>query len=159
MCVGYQFVDHNSLWLGYRYAKHINKKPSYSENRMIQQWIFNNKNNVFQYGFRSRLEEHYRSHQKQLSLICREKVSLEFPFQICSNINPFLFNEIFIPLNKTIYTSRKFIRENRLFIGCNYYIGKTAWWEIGYILQYTAKTPLNSHNQLNNILSINFNYK
>jgi hypothetical protein len=157
-CLGYQLVDY-SLWVGYRYTKHINNKPSFSENRLIQQCVFNQKNNFFQYWFRSRLEERYRSNQKQVAVALREKVSLEFSLPIFCRVNPLLFNEIFIPLNKTIYTSRKLIDENRLFVGCNCYIQKTVWWEIGYILQYRTNTSLNSNYQLNHILSINYNYK
>lgn len=158
-CLGYQLQEDNSLWLGYRLTKHFNNKPIFYENRGIQQWIANYKGHFAQFTFRSRLEERYRSNRKQLALFLRERISLEFPFEIGCRINPFLYNELFFMLNKTTYTPRKFIGQNRLFVGFNFYTQKTAWWEIGYLMQYQTNTPRNRHYHLNHILSINYNYR
>lgn len=157
--LGYQIKESDSLWMGYRFTKHVNSRARIHDDRLIQQWLSNRKPCFVEYGFRTRFEEVYRSDQKQLAIRFRERIALEFPVQLCNKINPLLFNEVFLTLNKTNYTSRKLIAENRLFLGFNYYIEKASWWEIGYILQYRSNTPLNRNRQLNHVLSINYNFR
>lgn len=156
--IGYQFTDF-VFWLGYRWSKRVGVRPYFQENRLYQQITFNSKNNDVTYTFRSRVEEIYRSNQTQLASRIRQRMAAELPCTIFENAYPYFYDEIFLPLNKTEYISRKFISENRLFVGFNYYQTKITWLEIGCILQYESPTPRNRQPQLSHILSISLNFK
>lgn len=158
--LGYQFPTH-SFWFGYRLTQHLYNRPSRRENRLIQQLIFssNNNQNCIDWTHRFRLEEGYRSDRKQLYLRLRQRLAMELTLPSDSNNKPYIYNELFLMLNKTNFTSHRFISENRFFLGFNLYLQKTAWWEIGYMLQYLAKRPRSNIYQLNHILSVNLNYR
>lgn len=155
--IGYAFTD-TSYWFGYRFTQHVYNKPSYEENRLIQQLAHSLKHNESNVNLRLRLEERVRTNQKQLELCFRQKLGIELPLLICDHAKPYISNELFLGLNKTQYTSHRFLNENRLFLGINYYLQKNSWWEIGYVSQYLPKRQ-NSHYQLNHILWINYHYR
>lgn len=158
--IGYKF-NGKSFWVGNRYLYANNKpRPSFSENRLVQQIIYPLNINENKWSFRFRVEESFRNNQKQVNLRYRQRVAVEFPrFVFCDNPKPFIFNESFITLNKTNYTSHQFVHENRLFLGVNYYLNKKSWWEIGYLFQYTARRPQNPNYELNHVLYIIYNFR
>lgn len=157
--LGYQLGDY-SIWLGYRLTQHVNNRPRYQENRLIQQLIYTSSLNETNFLLRFRLEERTRSNQKQLNVQFRQRLAIEFPLLLfCDTSKPYIHNELFITLNKTVYTPHRLVAQDRLFLGINYYLKETDWWEIGYILQYLSKTPNNPNYQLHHILSINYNFR
>lgn len=156
--IGYQFLE-NSFWFGYRFTQHIYNRPSFKDNRFVQQLVYPINENMINWNHRFRLEEGYRSNRKQMYLRLRQRLSMELTLSCDSNNKPYIYNELFFMLNKTNYTSHRFISENRLFLGFNVYSRKDTWWEIGYMLQYLAKRPRNNMYQINHILSINYNFR
>jgi hypothetical protein len=72
-------------------------------------------------------------------------------------LNPLFYEEIFFQINKTDYSSRQLISQNRLFVGFNWRESKDHYWEIGYINQYLLSTPVFSENAMNHILTITYN--
>ncbi len=157
--LGYQISHNKSVWFGYRLLKHISRPPTFQMNHLFQQFLYTKKLNFCSIMTRSRLEQGYRSNQKQLSFRFRQRVAIEFSRQFIECIYPLIYDEIFLLLNKTNYTPHKFPGENRLFFGFNYYQQKNIWWEIGYMLQYRAHLPLSKSKEarLDHVLMVTFN--
>lgn len=163
--IGYQYTK-NSIWFGYRWSKHIPRR-SFQQNRLFQQFILRpeKKNENYSCSFRTRLEEIQHSNHKQVAVRIRQRNNIEilnrFKNRIFffDKINPLIYDELFITLNKSHFTSHRLISENRLFFGFNLYVDKNAWWEAGYIMQYRSKLPFSRQNQLNHVISINYFYK
>lgn len=157
--LGYKIND-NSIWLGYRLLKHISRPPTYQLNHLFQQFFYTAELTFFTLMTRSRLEQVYRSDQKQLSLRFRQRVSMEFSRQFIPCLRPLIYDEVFMPLNKTNYTPHQFPNQNRFFLGFNYYLEKNIWWEIGYMLQYSASIPISKRRdaQLNHVLLVTYNF-
>lgn len=163
--IGYQYTN-NSVWMGYRWGQHIPRR-TFQHHRLFQQIIYKPEKTSDCYSclFRTRLEEFNNSNRKQVAIRLRQRNNIELlnmfkdRAYFFDKINPLIYDEFFIMLNKTNYTSHNLIAENRLFLGFNFYVDKEAWWEVGYLLQFRSKLPFNRQNQLNNVLSINYFYK
>lgn len=156
--IGYRLSPGKSVWAGYRWSGQDPYNGFYQENRLFQQLILPMRSRIERSVLRSRLEEIERTNQSQISLRFRERLALEFEPSLIDNTHPFFYEEIFFQLNKTNYTTSRFISENRLFLGVNLFVNKLNWWEIGYINQYIVAASASSQNQMNHILSITYNY-
>lgn len=156
--LGYH-AEERSYWVGYRWTAHQPNNGFYQENRLFQQIIWQrsilNSSHII---YRTRLEEIELTNQSQVALRLRQRVALEIDKAIYNKIFPFLYDEIFCQLNNTSYTPSRFIGENRLFIGINFYQDKTHWWEMGYINQYQMQTSLRRNNLMNHVISITYNF-
>lgn len=156
--MGHDWLKDTVVWAGYRWTARNPNNNFFQENRLFQQVIWNPKEeNIRHYIIRSRLEEIEHTNQSQIYLRLRERVAIEWRNFFSRDYFPFIYDEIFIPLNQTNYNSSKFINENRLFLGFNLYVSKKDWWEVGYINQYAIKTPQQTANQMSHIVSITYN--
>lgn len=156
--LGYRMWQNDSIWMGYRWTGLNPNNGFFQENQLFQQIISLRKmNDARRFIIRSRLEEIERGGQRQIALRFRERVGLEINYPFFTYALPFIYDEVFFQLNKTNYTSNKLITQNRLFLGFNTYIAKNSWWEIGYMNQFEMGTPLNNENQMNHVLSLNYN--
>lgn len=157
--VGYQFHPDKNIWLGYRWMGNNPNNRFFQENRLFQQVIWQiQKDSLKHLISRTRLEEIERTNQNQLAYRIRQRLSLEINKSFVANMRPVTYDEIFMQLNQTQYTSSRFFSENRLLIGFNIYASDDAWWEVGYMNQYQMSTPLISQNQMSHILSITYNF-
>jgi hypothetical protein len=158
--LGYQ-LENSTLWLGFRLTKHVSNPPTFQLNHLFQQFIYLQDFTCFSFLSRSRLEQMYRSDQKEFAFRFRQRMAFELSGDHFINVRPLIYNEVFLALNQTNYTSHKFLNENRLFFGFNCYQQNNIWWEIGYMLQYRANIPI-SHNRqshLDHVLVITYNYR
>lgn len=156
--LGYRFFQNDSAWVGYRWSAFNPNNGFFQENQFFQQIISQRRmSDAKRFIIRSRLEEVARGNQSQIAIRFRERVGLEINRSFFIHALPFIYDEVFFQLNKTNYTSNKLITQNRLFLGINAYITKHSWWEIGYINQFEMHTPLTNENQMNHILSVNYN--
>jgi hypothetical protein len=158
--IGYKLAVNQSIWLGYRWTGQNPYNDFYTENRLFQQIIWEEKLDKLQrIIFRSRLEEIQRTNQRQISLRFRERIAFEWwHLSFFNKISPFVYDEVFFQLTKTDYTTHDFFSENRIFIGFNFLISKSSWWEVGYINQFNVPTPSNNQDQMSHILSITYNF-
>ncbi len=157
--VGYKLPTETSFWFGYRWIGNNPYNDFFTENRLFQQIIWEKKlNKPKRMIFRSRLEEIQRVNQGQISARFRQRIALEWEnLSYFNKIFPFIYEEIFLQLNKTNYTSQNVLDQNRIFLGFNFRFSKNAWWEIGYINQIIMHTPINNQNQMNHIVSLTYN--
>ena len=156
--IGYAFQQDAILMAGYRWTGRNLDNGFYQINHLFQQLLWQTRAPAYRVISRSRLEENSRSNQPKVLFRFRERLATELTWQIIPKIHPYFYDEIFFNLNKTGYSSRKSPSENRLFTGCNLYISESTFWEIGYINQFLYQTPTSGENQMNHILSFNYNF-
>lgn len=156
--LGYRLASKTSIWAGYRWSGQNPYHRFYQENLLFQQVLIPLHHNLDRSILRSRLEEISRTNQTTMLIKLRERAAFEFSPVLTSLIHPFTYDEVFFNLNKTNYSTHKLIAENRVFIGINWSVNKTNWWEIGYINQYIFASTTQSQNQMNHIVSITYNY-
>lgn len=156
--LGYRLAPGKSIWAGYRWSGHEPYNKFYQENRLFQQLLLPIRAKIDRSIFRSRVEEIERTNQPQILIRLRERIALEFDDKIISCVHPFIYDEVFLNLNKTTYSTNRFISENRVFIGVNWSVNKTDWWELGYINQYVMAVSPSAPNQMDHIASITYNY-
>lgn len=156
--LGRRFFSDKSIWIGYRWSGVNPNNQFYQNNRLFQQLIWPIHPNYFlRWVSRSRFEEIMRSNQSQMVFRFRKKISLEMKYYFMRKINPYFYDEVFVRLNKTNFTSNSLFSENRLFLGFRLYLPNTQFLQIGYINQYQSESPL-AQNQMNHILSIIYNF-
>lgn len=157
--LGYHLRDNSSIWFGYRWTAVNPNNGFFQENRLFQQYlVVAEPDPSYQYVLRTRLEEIERTNENQILVRGRERIALEIRKSfITSYINPFFFDEVFLHLTKTDYSSNKFFSQNRLFLGVNMYTGEHRWWEIGYLNQFQMRSPSQTQNQMSHIISITYN--
>lgn len=157
--MGYRLQDAETIWLGYRWTGRNPYNGFIQENRLFQQFIQQkNLTNVDKIIFRTRLEEIEHGNSSQIAIRLRERVALELMREYFLKLFPFLYDEIFMQLKSTNYTSNKFVNENRLFLGFNLYASEQTWWEIGYINQFQLRTPQAAQNTMSHIASFTYNF-
>lgn len=156
--IGYRMFKQGSIWLGYRWSGHDPSNGFSQENRLFQQVTLEARlEEDHRIISRLRLEEIERSTSNQIALKLRERLALEIGNKILGSTKPYFYDEIFLQLNHTNFTSNKLITENRLFLGFNIYTPKKSWWEVGYINQYQMRTPFNTANSMSHVASITYN--
>lgn len=157
--LGYRIHGNDSVWIGYRWTGINPNNGFFQENRLFQQYLAIFKPHpLYQFILRTRLEEIERTDQTQIYLRGRERLALEIRRKfLLDDVFPFFSDEILMNLNDTEYVSNRFVNENRLFLGVNWYTGQHSWWEIGYINQYQMRAPSQTQNQMSHILSITYN--
>ena len=157
--IGYLLIPRHRVWLGYRWSAHNPNNGFYQENRLWQQYVFLKEDDeIRRIALRTRLEELELTNQSQILYRVRERLSYESISLFFGALNPFLYDEAFFLLNTTNYSSNKFFSQNRLFLGFNWYLPSKNFWEIGYINQYEFNPQQNNQNQMNHILSFNYNF-
>ncbi len=156
--LGHRLSDHSDMWLGYRWTGRNPFHDFFQENRLIQQIISRKKMDLYHFSIRSRLEEINRTNNSQIALRLRERVAVEIQHYFFKNARPLFYDELFFELTRTSYQPGQFVGENRLFLGFNFYQTPQTWWEIGYINQFLVKTPQQTQNQMNHILSVTYSF-
>lgn len=158
--IGNLILPGQTIWLGYRWSGHNPNNGFYQLHRLFQQYILVKPlDGKDTFVTRMRLEEIMRSDKARMSLRYRQRFTLDIKKSfLFARLFPFLYEEIFFSLNRNNSQSQTFVSENRVFIGFNLITSKETWWEIGYINQYLWKTPRQPQNQMNHVLSINWNF-
>jgi hypothetical protein len=155
--LGYYLTPRQSLWFGYRYSLLTPPDGYRPENRLWQQmtWVavMNDHNTVI---LRNRIEETKYAYQSQISVRLRERLLVEWWQHYFGALNPLVYDEVFFQLSKTNYTSSRLINQNRLFLGVNVRASTDHFWEVGYINQYLMRTPQQTQNSMNHIISITY---
>ncbi|MEN9917174.1 MAG: hypothetical protein RLY40_1106 [Pseudomonadota bacterium] len=155
--LGRRFLCDKSIWIGYRWSGVNPNNQFYQINRLIQQLIWPiHPNNFIDLVSRSRFEEIIRGNQNQMAFRFRKRISLEMKYYFLKKINPYFYDEIFVRLNKTNFTSNSLLSQNRLFLGFRIYL-PSQYLQLGYINQYQSESPL-AQNRMNHILSISYNF-
>lgn len=156
--LGRKIFKDKSIWLGYRWSAHNPYHQFFQTNRLFQQLIWPiHPDDFMSFSSRSRLEEITRSNRSQMAFRFRKKIALEMKYRFKKRINPYFYDEVFIRLNKTNYTSNSLLSQNRLFLGFRIYLFNTQNLQIGYINQYQAATS-SAQNRMNHILSLTYNF-
>ena len=156
--LGRRFFSDKSIWLGYRWSGVNPNNQFYQNNRLIQQFIWPvHPHNFITLVSRSRFEEIIRGNQSQMEFRFRKRISLEMKYYFLKRLNPFFYDEVFVRLNKTDFTSNSLLSQNRLFLGFRIYLPNTQYLQLGYINQYQSGSPL-AQNQMNHILSMSYNF-
>lgn len=102
---------------------------------------------------RSLFEFRKRQHEKQHASRLRERIMIRIPLTRFHNKTLVFFDEVFMNFNHPRWISRKFISDNRIFIGIGFTLSKTMVLDVGYIKQYQYANP----NRINNVIFTNLN--
>lgn len=158
--LGYQFVPHHSFWAGYRWTAVNPNNNFFQENRLFQQVMtdFKINHDLERILIRSRLEEIERTNQNQIDVRWRERVAMEIEKPWQERLYPYFYEEVFLQIATTNYSSNKTVSQNRIFIGFNWRETKKTWWEIGYINQFLMSTPLDTQNTMSHVISVTYNF-
>lgn len=159
--VGYELLEGQLIWLGYRWSGHNPNNRFYQENRLIQQFTWKLiPYNIYQYSTRTRLEEIERTNENQIALRFRQRLAVEIRQSMFAAVDvfPYFTEEVFLQLNATNFTPHRLFSENRFFLGVNIYQSKKTWWEVGYMNQYQIRSPTQNENQMSHIFSIMLNF-
>lgn len=150
--VGYQWLPHLSLWLGYQRNSYNQIGRSEPQNAVWEQaiWKIIN-NNCINLTSRTRLEQREQVDQSQWVSRLRERITLKLPQKINKDLTPAIYDEIFINLNNPTWVNSRSINENRFFMGVDIPTSKKSYLEVGYLNQYRW---LLTSNNINHILSI-----
>lgn len=157
--LGYKLPEDKTLWLGYRWTGRNPNDGFTQENFIFQQIIFEKKiMKSTHLVFRSRFEEIRRTDQPQTAIRLRQRIALTIKKSLFEKVkmNPFIYDELFIPLNHTVYMPTTIIGENRIFFGFNFILDKESWWEMGYMNQYQLHTHEQPENQMSHVLSVTY---
>jgi hypothetical protein len=154
--LGYNLSENNNnILLGYGfiysepYIENINKKTSFSEHRIYQQFITRQAFSRFSLQHRYRLEQRFFENDFRFRLRYFLAVNIALNNKEWMNKTFYLsaYNEIFINTEQNYYD------RNRLYGGIGYLFSKYIKAEIGVMNQTTTKV---SRNQLNIFTFINF---
>lgn len=155
--LGYAFSPDSSLWIGYNWFGNNPGNRFFQTNRLFEQWVLRSPLQRSVLITRNRLEQSVRSTDQKVLWRLRERVTLLLPRAISHHISPLIYEEGFFQLNRTRYTSTKTFSENRAFLGFQWQYKPHFFWEIGYINQYLFHGSSDSQNQMNHILSVDYN--
>lgn len=158
--LGYQYMPHHSVWAGYRWTAVNPNNNFFQENRLFQQIISDFKINheLERVMIRSRLEEIERTNRNEIDVRWRERIAMEIEEPWQERFYPYFYEEAFLQITTTNYTSNKTFSQNRIFLGFNLRNTKKTWWEIGYINQFLMSTPQDAHNTMSHIASVTYNF-
>lgn len=149
--LGYQYSPRLGFWAGYLWETGnnlFNHKPT---NRIWQQiiWQMLNEKAIVLIS-RSRLEERNRLGQSEWLKRMREYMELDFPNAIFKKCTLIFYDEIFVNLNRTVWTAdQPAFEQNRFFAGIGIPLSKPVTLRIGYLNQYLLRT---TNNRMNHIL-------
>lgn len=151
-------LNDTTCWMGYRYTLNRPFHGFYPGNQIFSHLIIVRRSPSLNKTLRLRVEARERRDESELYFQLRLRGTLSLLSLQRQNIRPLAYDEIFIPLNSTSYTSSRGINENRFFIGFDYILNKTSWIEIGYINQFNFKRPGESENSMNHIITVTYNF-
>lgn len=156
--LGYLLTKDKVVWFGYRWTAQNPNNGFFQENRLWQQLQWNlsdNKQHIIL--SRTRLEQIERTNQSQILWRLRERIMYKYNIPLHGNIIPVAYDEIFLQVHKTNYSSNKFFSQNRLFIGFDLYLSRQVLWELGYMNQFIFNVGTNNQNVMNHIISATYN--
>lgn len=147
--LGYQATSSLQLFAGFAYLKSQNLSGEYfTETRVWQQLLWNMINtNQFNLIDRTRFDIRKRTGQTQHALRIRERLMLRIPVFCSQKYSLVIFDEVFLNLNHPIWVSKKFLADNRLFIGVGTQLTSIVSIDVGYLNQYqfqSTKTTMSN---------------
>lgn len=157
--LGYRLRPDKSVWIGYRGTANDIGNNFYKESGLFQHliWKLQSQANLNLFS-RTRLEEFYRFSENQMYYRLRQRIRFQFArLNFMNTVQPVFYEEVFMQLNKTNFTSHSFVSANRVFLGFNLFTSSKNWWQIGYINQYNMATPQDKNNEMNHILMVVYN--
>lgn len=158
--LGYQRTSDESFWAGYRWSGVNPNNGFFQINRLFQQYMTQQRpDRLYQFAARTRLEEYKRSNSGEVAIRLRQRISLFVHHAITQETYPYFYDEVFFQLNHPAYVANTLVGQNRLFIGIDIFRTKNTWWELGYINQYIFRSPLQSQNQMNHVLSVTYHIR
>lgn len=102
---------------------------------------------------RSLFEFRKRQHEKQYASRLRERIMIRIPLSCFPNKSFVFYDEVFLNFNHPRWVSRKFVADNRIFVGMGFTLSKTMFLDLGYLKQYQYSKP----NRINNVILSNLN--
>lgn len=139
--LGYKASDTTQVWLGYTLIPNTEVQPAgritHLTERLYQQLITRLLENPhYELLSRSRMEERHRIGEDELGLIYRQLFTLNLPSLTLRNkYTPFLSNELFININKPIWSNQKHFNQNRLMLGWTFPCGEHKC-QLAYLNQF-----------------------
>lgn len=156
--LGYQWLPHLSVWLGYQFntTNQITNAPG--GYRFFEQLFWQiYKCEHYRLSLRSRLEERKRLGRSEWVIELRERVTLSLPHTIHPKITPVIYDEVFFTFKSSDWLNNQgLIQQNRFFIGLRFPITKHIEFEPGYLNRIRWRT---TQSILENIIAINLLYK
>ncbi|MBA2657295.1 MAG: DUF2490 domain-containing protein [Tatlockia sp.] len=156
--LGYRSSNRTKIWLGYTYIPtrivEPDRRIKNTVRRIYQQLeaeLLKNLN--LELSSRSRLEERRRTGYKELSLVYRQLVLISFPrFRVQSRFTPFISEEIFLNLNRPIWSNQKQISQNRFMFGFSFPCAKHRC-QLAYLNQFLVNRV---EHEINNVIYFSF---
>lgn len=153
--VGYALNEHASLWLGYAYI-HTDTpfvRTNFDENRIWQQFLWNQALGAGSLTMRSRLEQRFFDNISDDGWRFRQLFKVSYPIKGIPNVSAVASDEVFINLNDVGRGPQAGLDQNRAFAGLGYAFNKTVKTEVGYLNQFIDR-PINP-NRMTHALAIN----
>lgn len=153
--LGYQLIPRLTVFAGDAELVSKLRNGSYArENRLWQQLLGDvvSEDHVMLIN-RTRLEERKRYFQSQWNIRLRERMMVRIAIQHWEHHFLVLFDEVFLNLKPTRWTSNRFLEQNRGFIGIGTQISNHMMFDIGYLNQ----TRFASNIEMNHILFCTLN--
>lgn len=152
--LGYQATKNLLLILGVSYIDSSNPGRFTKEYRIFQQthWeaIHNEQLRLIN---RTRFEIRKQQGQPQRATRFRERLMARIPVPCWDKHSFVTFEEVFFNFNHPAWVSRKFLAENRLFLGIGIELAKYTNFDIGYMNQF----QFNRVNRMNHVIYTNIN--
>lgn len=155
--VGYDITSRASVWLGYGYVPSFPASGDViTENRVWQQFSWNQPAGRAAWALRSRLEQRDIEGNDAAAVRARQQIRLTRPLP-GGRVSAILWDEVFVHLNSTRRTASG-LDQNRVFGGVGIALGRTTRIEAGYMNQYinTLSGPARSHHILSGVLGVAF---
>lgn len=121
--MGYRHIDSETLLNAHEYV--IYEQASWSAFPTL--------------NFRTRLEQRDRSNQAEWNWRVRIKAVSIAEEPLFADLQPMISDEVFVLLNHPDWVSDSVIDQNRLFLGFQYRMTDTLWWQFGYMNQYIQR--------------------
>ncbi|MDP1573665.1 MAG: DUF2490 domain-containing protein [Coxiellaceae bacterium] len=152
--IGYQFTPTLKLYVGPGYIFTLTTDgKTYDTYRVWQQLDWQAvKNSSFWLASRTRLQEDTRSNNTGVLVILRQRYWLRIPIKNTNHYFYSLFDEIFLNVNETSWSSHTLFEQNRLFAGIGKQITKNVFLDFGYLNQ----AQFGSHSAINNVIIFSF---
>lgn len=156
--LGYQTSPNLIFWFGFRLGAANDYQGNIEKRTLLWQQINNDfyKTNHIKITGRTRLEEVQVFEEHEVSLIFRQRLTIETPIDSAAKYAIVAYDTIFIQVNHPDWVTNKLLNQNRFYVGLKYSIDSVHSINCGYLHQLQFNDP----DVMNNIivLQLNINY-
>lgn len=156
--LGYQLNTHALVWLGYFHEtiRPLTKSP-FHENRIYEDFVWNQSINDFNFTSRTRFEERIHQTTGDVGYRVRQLIQVNHALPVLDGLSGYVGDEMLFYLNQSNFVGKQGFYENRVSAGVTYQFTPKISGDLGYLQQHIdSKT---GNNALIHNLQINLRYR